>query len=1045
MLSKYSVKKPYTVFVVILLILILGVISLMNITVDLVPSVNLPYLVITTSYVGASAEKVEKEVSKPIEESLSSIDNIKEVKSVSSENISIIILEFTGNIDLEASIVELRESLDMVKNDFEENVDNPIIMKLNPNALPIMMISLSDSTMNSSELENYIDKTVMSELKSIQGVATVSLDGKRKNVLNIRISEKKLDHINKKIEELYYRQLLLTGDFTSIDEIKAIGLDFKDNMYFNVDSSMIENIIIGQNFSMPTYNVRDQENKNIMVKVGDEIENLDELKNILITTIPYLGDIKIKDICDFELSNNNDEIYSKVDGKDTMILSIQKQSEFSTSTVTNQVWDKIEKLKLENDNLEIKTLMDQGRYVNIMIRQISRNLFMGAIFAIIVLFFFLRNIKATIIVTASIFISITTAIVLMYFTDISLNMISLGGLALAVGMLVDNSIVILENIFRYRQKQLSIEDASIKGAKEVSAAIIASTVTTIIVFLPIVFTQGLTRDLFTDMALTITFALISSLLVALTLVPTSTSIMKDTHKKEDKNKSNIIDRFIEKYVTLLDTSLRYKWVTFSIVIILFITSILTVIESDVALFPILDSGNIWIKADIPESYSKEDKRNALDNLYEKITSIDSVKTVGIIDRDNSIDSSNIIMSLAGEGIPVYVLLKDDRNFTTDEIRNELVRLTAEVEYPLTINSDGLDLSQLMSDDIVVHIFDDDMNSLANTYFDLEKNLYKIGGVEEVKSDMDKSSKELKIQVDKDESMRNGLTVGQIYLQISDYLQPSNKIAVIESNMIDYDVHILDDRKTLIDKENIADIDIRIGEKDISLSKLATVREEVSLTNIYRSNGKRYMEFKISVSDDYNLNDVNKNIEIMLKNKNIDYELSGEVFEIENSFEELYFMMIMAVILIYLIMVAQFQSLKSPFIVMFTILLALTGGFLALYFTGYPLSIISIIGLIVLVGIVVNNGIVFVDYSNQQMKKGLNKREALLLAGRNRLRPILMTAFTTITALLASALDNSMGSEMLRPMAITTIGGMIYATILTLFLIPSLYDLIVKEK
>lgn len=1047
MLSKYSVKRPYTVFVGILLIIVLGVISYLNITVDLVPSVNLPYVVISTTYIGASPEKIEKEIAKPIEQNLAGINNIKGISSISSENISVIILEFGEKVNLDATMIEIRENLDLAKNQFNSDVENPVIMKLNPNSLPIMMISVSNDSMNNDELVEYIETEIASQIKSIEGVASINLDGETKNSVDLNISKEKIDLINQSIEKLYFNKLLLSGQFNSVDEIKKMGLDLPEEMKFNISEEIVNNIIVGQNFSMPSYNIIDDSSQNIRVKIGDEFENLDELENMIVMSIPEIGDIKIKDICDISIYDNSDEIYTKVDGKESIILSIQKQSEFSTAEITEQVWEKLDKVKGESENIEFKTLMDQGRYVGIMLGQIAKNLLMGAIFAIIVLFFFLRNIRATIIVTASIFISIITALILMYLTNISLNMISLGGLALAVGMLVDNSIVVLENIFRYRNSQMNVEDASIKGAREVSGAIIASTLTTVIVFVPIVFTHGLTKELFTDMALTIAFALISSLLVALTLVPAATSIMK---KKKDENsvktKNNIVDKLIKKYVDFLNVSLRYKWVTFTIVIMLFITSILTVLKSDVSLFPVLDSGNIWIKADIPDNYSSKDKQNKLDELYNIIKKVKYVKTVGIIDKEKELDSANVMMSLAGDGVPLYVLLEDDRDLSTNEVRNEIEKVTKNIEYPLSINSDGLDLSQMMNDDIVIQLYDNDIEGLISKAIDIKKELLNIEGISEIMTEFEGSSKELKIEVDKDESIKKGLTIGQIYMVVTNNIKPHNKITSVESNNKNYDVYIKDSRVSEINEGNIGDLSIVNNNNEIfKLTDLANISEQNSSNNIYRNNGNRYVELKVSVKDGFKAKKVNDKIEELLVKENMQYKISGEIFEIGSSFSELYFMMIMAIIFIYLIMVAQFQSLKSPFIVMFTILLALTGGFLALYFTGYPLSIVSIIGLIVLVGIVVNNGIVFVDYTNQQMKKGIDKKEAILLAGKNRLRPILMTAFTTIIALITSAVDNSMGSEMLRPMAITTIGGMIYATILTLFLIPALYDIIVRKN
>lgn len=1019
MLAKFSVKKPYTVAVAILLVLILGVVSYTHMSVDLIPSINLPFAIVTTTYAGATPEKVEQVVTSTLEQVMASVNNVKNINSISSENISMIVLEFNEDTNMDSAVIELRENLDMVSSYLPDEVGSPMIMKLNPDMMPIVTMSASIEGMSDKESAIFVEEKIIPQLKSVEGVASVTATGLIENMIDVTLSEGKIKKVN--------------------DDI----LEFYTNKSIEITKELITNILKGQNFSMPLSSIKAADGSTKLLRVGEKLENIDELKNLLIMNIPGYGAIKLSDVADITVYDNLSNMYSRVNGNHAIMLAIQKQPNYSTADVANTLLDKMDDITSDNSNIKFNMLMNQGEYVNVMIGRIISNLLLGAVFAIAILYVFLRKIRPTLIVGASILISVVGAFVLMFFTGISLNMLSMGGLALGVGMLVDNSIVVIENIFRMRMEGKSAKEAAIEGTKEVSGAITASTLTTVIVFLPIVFTQGITKQLFTDMALTIGFSLIASLIVALTLVPAASSAMLD---KNMNTKRTFIDKMVDLYTKLLAKSLNYNWISIAVVVVLLVVSIVLAFSSNVALFPSMDSGSITVSVDIPENYTKDQRFDSLDKLNNILMSFDDIKTVGIMDNSSSEES---MMSMSGSSVTVYALLDKERKTSTDEIIEQIREKTSNFEFEVVVNNSNMDLAMLTSGEISINLYGRELDDLRDTAKSVADTISKIDGVTEVDNGLGKTSNDMRIIVNKDKAIEKGLTVVQVYVAINEALEADNIVTTVTENGLDYSIYVKDNREESLNAEQVKDIVIKspMG-GNVKVLDICEIEDTEGFSAINRKGQERYLSITASLKDGYGIQDINKAIKEKLDvyefPSGCRYEISGEIESIKDAFKDLVLMLILAIVFIYLVMVSQFQSLLSPFIVMFTIPLAFTGGFIALFLCNMPVSIISLIGLIVLVGIVVNNGIVFVDYANQQMEKGLSKKEALILTGRNRLRPILMTAITTIIALLAMAFDTSMGSEMLRPMAITTIGGMLYSTILTLFIIPAMYYIFKKD-
>ena len=1069
MLSKQSVRRPFTVIVAIILVAILGVVSYMNMTVDLLPNLNLPYVVVVTSYPGASPEVVETTVTRSVEQSMSTISNVKNIQSVSSEHLSMIILEFVGDTNMDTAVIEIRESLDMIKAFFPDDVGSPMLMKINPSMMPVMVLSAYVEGEDIGTSSSYIEQELLPEIEGVEGVGSVSAMGLLENMVNVTISEAKLDKLNadiaKAADDAYnaamaemFEQIApslpagTTPDMLTPEMLSELGIDMPEEKpeipVLDVTADMLEGILMGQNFAMPTGSIEDG-NSSYLVRTGDKLASVEDVRNLTVFSIEMDGfeNVTLSDIADIEELTNAGDQYAKVSGNDAVMLTIQKQSEYSTADVTKRVWKKLDLLEKDHAGVKFDSLMDQGDYVNIMVSTIIKNLLLGGVLAIIILLLFLKSAKSTFIVGMSIIISVTTALVLMYFSGITMNVISMGGLAVGIGMLVDNSIVVIENIFRLRSEGKSTRDAAIDGAKQVSGAIIASTITTIIVFVPIVFTSGITRQLFVDMGLTIAFSLIASLVTALTFVPMAFSLM---YKNYRKPKERFFNKFRNAYGKALNFTLDHKWIVITFVVVMLGVTGGVIYKMDKAFFPQTDMGMISITANIPDDYSKEDVYVELDEISKIIGDIDEVETVGAMYSD----VGQAMISIGGMGgsdedsATIYALLSDDRKISTSQVSEIIRDRTKDIGMELSISGDSMDMSMMAGQPVSIEIYGRDLDTLRELSKDVTDIVNKVDGTIDIDDGLGKPSQEVRIIVDKEKSMAHGLTVAQVFTAVNEELADTDVATQVSDNATstDYDIYVYDDRvKTSSNIDDIKNIEIESPMGGfVKVGDISQVDYGEGFTSINRTNQERVVTVSASLSDGYSADSVNTEITSLLDEyqfpEGYRYKLGGEMQVTNEAFGDLLLMLILAIAFIYLVMVAQFQSLLSPFIVMFTIPLAFTGSFLLLFALGMELSIVAMIGIIILVGVVVNNGIVFVDYVNQLRESGYDNRDALITAGRDRIRPILMTAGTTIFALATALFDNSQGAEMMKPIAAATMGGLIYATILTLFLIPVIYDI-----
>lgn len=1264
MLSKLSVRKPYTVVVGIVLIIILGVVSFTNMTVDLLPSMNLPYALVMTTYPGASPEEVEEVVTKPVEQTMATVSNISNIQSVSSENASTVVLEFDQTANMDSVTIEMRENLDQISGYWPEGVGNPLIMKLNPDMMPVLITAVSAEGDNAADVSRVIEEEVVPEVESVEGVASVMTTGNIEETVEVTLNEDKVTELSDDIkaemeaqmnearaaldeakaqvesgrnalasgkaqasrgmaqaeaqvsvksEELKQAQLEITEKMAELnvsetqvtqslatvqasrqtaqarlaelengkqtydaaqarlaelaekeasssltaDEqkekltlqatVKALeqtmanydatksaleatiaqlneqeaqlkqaqgqlstGKQQLASMQTQVDkgaltlaeargqlasaqleaaaglgegaaqlatgevavqmqeaqmeaaaseagasvdvgsmlsAETVKTILSAQNFRMPAGYVN-EDGINYLVRIGDKFKSIDEMKDLVLLDMEGIDPVKLSDVASVELVNDADETYAKINGEPGVMLTIQKQTGYSTGDVSDRVLEKLDQVEKEHDGIRSVTLMDQGIYIDLIVNSVLQNLIYGAVLAVLILLVFLKSVRSTFVIACSIPISIMAAVVAMYFSGVTLNVISLSGLALGVGMLVDNSIVVIENIYRMRNEEgASAKEAAIEGARQVSGAIMASTLTTVCVFLPIVFTKGITRQLFVDMGLTIGYSLLASLLVALTVVPMmSAGLLKTTEDKELK----IFARIKEAYGNILFKALHKKAFVLLGALALFAASIALAVSRGTEFMPEMESTQVSITLETEEGTSLADTAKEADKLMEMLGEIKDIEDVG------ALVSASDLMGTQTETnfVQFYAITKEKPSLSNKELKKKIEEQAKGIDGEVTVSMSDMDMSALGSSGVNIEIRGRDLDRLQQIADDVKAIVEDAEGTQNVSDGTEDNTEELRVIVDKSKATAHGLTVAQVYQELYKRLAEPTSAMTLGTDTKDYDVYVVDDANEKLTRNDVREMVLTVSKQDgtteeVRLADVASFEEGSGLQSINRNAQNRYMSVTAEIKDGDNIGLVSNRIKKALKSYTVpegyEIEMAGEDETINESMEELFKMLALALAFMYLIMVAQFQSLRSPFIIMFTVPLAFTGGLLALWLAGMSVSVIAMIGFVMLSGIIVNNGIVFIDYTNQLVASGKEQHEALVEAGRTRLRPIIMTALTTILGLSTMAFGLGMGSDMVQPMAVVTIGGLIYGTILTLVVVPCIFDLFHRRK
>ena len=1295
-MSKFCVKKPYTVVVAVVLVLVLGVISFLNMTTDLLPSLELPYVVAVTTYPGASPEKVETSVTEVLESAFGTINGVANLSSVSSENMSMLILEFESGTNMDTAMVNLSTALDQVGGYLPDTASSPMLLQISPDMLPVVVASVDKEGMDIYELTQFVQDEVTPYLERQAGVASVSGTGLVEKTVEVRLDQARIDALNDKVlasvndkmdqaqteladaqqkltdgraeldsaqakledtqtqtgnelaqasaqvdaavaqasalasqvtslqaskaaleaeKEMRWKAMValaqtvapdldpadtaaveaaletvaqgmdlmygsltgmgLTDDqalqtvadglpednplkaslqaliaqgcatvgsvsqmagtiramparITEIDtalanlatEIAAAeavkkaadeGLTQAKNYYAQIEAGKIaaaagfgagtaqiaasrtaledaeqqlqdaqdqladartaalENaditgllsgqtiagILTAQNFSMPAGYINDGDGK-LMLRIGDEFSSLEDLENTLLVhmDIDGVGDVRLSDVAEVVVTDNAQDSYARVNGNQAVILSVSKASTAGTSDVSKAVNEAIAELEARYEGLRITPLMDQGDYIAMIVNSVLSNLAWGGALAILVLAVFLKSVRPTLVVAFSIPISVLFALVLMYFTGVTLNIVSLSGLALGVGMLVDNSIVVMENIYRLRGQGMPAARAAVQGAKQVAAAIAASTLTTVCVFLPIVFTEGLTRQLFADMGLTIAYSLCASLVVALTLVPTLSSTLL---RKEKEKPHPWFDRMVAAYEKALRWCLRHKAAPLAGALALLVFAAWQTSRMGLEFMPQMGGNQMTVTAQVPEGTTREDAYALTDEIMARTLDQQGVEYVGAMSGGGS-----ALLGMGGGSDTVssfsfYILLDEEASKDNSQVAAAITAATADLGAEISVSTSNMDLSVLGGSGLQMRVSGDDLDQLLAVGEDMMDLLGQVEGFTDITNGQEDGDDQLHLIINKDTAMQYGLTVAQIFSDLSTALTTETSSTTLTVGTDSYPVVVVDaaaapDADTLLDYTFTTTSTDENGEsvkEEHALREFATLQQSAGVNSINRENQARYITVSASTADGYNTSLLARQVEQKLAAyqppEGVEVTIEGESATIGSAMHDLVLMILLAVVFIYLIMVAQFQSLLSPFIVMFTMPLAFTGGLLALLIAGESLSVIAMLGFLVLAGVVVNNGIVFVDYANQLRLEGMEKREALVRTGRDRIRPILMTALTTILAMVTLVLSTDASAAMSRPLALVTIGGLSYATLLTLIVVPVLYDLLFRRE
>lgn len=842
-----------------------------------------------------------------------------------------------------------------------------------------------------------------------------------------------------------------------LEESKKATLE-NANIDALVSQETLSAMLTAQNFSMPAGYIDDKDDNQWLVEVGEEFQTASQLSKLVLTNIDGVGPIKVSDVANVVTVDNKGESYTKINGEDAILLSIFKSSTSSTSTVSKKILSAFDKLEEKYEGLELNSMMNQGEYISTILESVLQSILLGAVLAIIVLALFLKDVKPTFVVAFSIPFSVLFAIIIMYFTGINLNVMSLAGLCIGIGMLVDNSIVVMENIYRLRHKGIPAAQAAVQGAKQVAGPIIASTITTICVFLPMVYTTGMVSQLLVPFAFTISYALIASLIVALTVVPTMGSVMLKTTKEKNHK---LFDRVKEAYGKALGFCLRFKIVPLALAVGLLVLSIIQTSRTGLVMMDDMDSNQITISMTLDKDVKQDVAYKTADEVMNAVLSVDGIAKVGGLDGNAGMLASQT-GSTDNYSTFQFNVLTDDNIKTIKQfrrIKKDMEEKTKDIKCEeLNISTSAMgDMSALTGGGVTVNIFGEDRDKLIAISQDIMKMMDKVDGLENATNGIDESDRLIHLKINKSKAAEKGLTVAQIFQEVAKRAATEKKAVTLSMDSVDVDVNIVNKNNTLT-YENIMDMPIEAKTKNsegqdvtktYKLSQFAKKVDGYTLSSITRQNQTRYLAVTAETKDGENATLLSRELQKKLDKyetpEGYTIEMAGESTQVMEMVKQMVQALALGFLLIYLVMVAQFQSFLSPFIIIFTVPLAFTGGIIGLMMFGQSISAIALMGFMILMGTVVNNGIVFVDYTNQLRIQGVEKHTALIATGKTRMRPILMTALTTILSMSVMVFSQDAGNAMQKGMAIVVSVGLLYATLMTLFVVPVMYDILYRHS
>ena len=1277
-MEKFSVKKPFTVLVAVIMVLMLGFVSISNMQTNLLPDVSTPYLMVVTVYPGASPERVESEVSDVMQNALGTVAGVEKVTATSAENYSLLLMQFSDGTDMNSAMVKVSNKVDQTTSSLPSSCLTPSIIEYSLNMNAFMTVAVSREGSDVYDLSDFVSDTLVPYVERKGGVSSVSTNGLIEKMVQVQLSQEKINAINEKLLEVidvqladarkqlesaeaqieagrkeYDRQFknynktvsdtvmqqfsgqvgeavetvrkqaqaLLdsvnqliavvqepeiqqalidvrdglqrvmdkfneTGmkDIDSLIEIVAELRDITDkltgalqqlqqrlntetgtegstaadladdlqvqqslNTVYNtlndvikamddvpglmstfsdalgtysqqqmqaymkftearemlneyekqlteakqqyedakekamassdvskmLDIDTLAQLIYAQNFSMPAGYVKDSSGKSWLLKVGEEYDSIEDISGALLLHVDGFGDVRLSDVADVEVIDNAEASYTRLNGERAAVLKIYKGATSSASEVSDNCLSAFQELEAQYDGLHVVVLSNQGNYITIIVKSILSSMVIGAALAIIVLALFLRDIKPTLVVGFSIPLSVLFAVVLMYFTGMDLNVMTLAGLSLGIGMLVDNSIVVIENIYRLRGRGVPAARAAVQGAKQVGMSVVASTLTSVCVFLPVVFSSSIVKSLMQPMSLCIGYCLMASLIVALTVVPAAASTVL---KKAEPKQLKWFDKIQDKYAKSLEWCFRHRALPLLAAVVLLAFCGWRVFSMGVELLPTITSNEAIVTLSTTKDLSKEDSYAIAGKAVEAMLEVDHVEEVGI-----TTDTRVAGMDIGQLGLPTAItdLLSAANSYGTYQVNVMLDESlsSSEIETARQALEDALsgiedctakveisgmqELTSQLASGLSVKIYGADAETLSQLSEKVVDIVNDTEGFANATNGLGSGDATINLQIDRDKVRSYGLTVAQVYQQIAAKLTTTTTaqtpVTVDGSTMSVQISNNLDP----VTKENMMDItfettvmsaDGTTSTGTCTLADMATWDTGSAPDSITSENQTQYVSVTADTLDGYNTTVQARVLEKKLNEfalsdempEGCSFSMGGESDSVNFMVNEMVQWLALALPFVYLVMVAQFQSLLSPFIVLFTIPLAFTGGLLGMLFTGQQLTMISLMGFIVLMGTVVNNGIVFVDYANQLRLGGMERRAALIATGKTRMRPILMTTLTTVLAMLQLVFSNDMASQLMSGMAIVIICGLSYATLMTLYIVPILYDILFKK-
>jgi HAE1 family hydrophobic/amphiphilic exporter-1 len=1017
-IHELSIKHPVTVLMCVLIVLVLGGVSLLRLSIDLMPDIDMPLAAVTTQYSGVGSEEIESMITKPVENALATVNNIKSVTSQSAEGSSMVMVEFNYGTDLNFASLQMREKIDAIKGALPDDASTPTVMKMDPNSMPVVQLGISsrNHTMDEVSLKDLVEEKIEPRLERLDGVASVSVSGGKTREIKVDVDPQRAARYGLTLKAIVAR-------------------------------------LQAENLNEPGGTV-EYANKNLLVRTMGKFHSLQQIEKIPLS-IPSGATVFLKDVATVSDDFATVESYARMNGSNSIGVSVQKQSSGNTVKVVNLVKKEMERLVRDYPNLELKIVFDQAQFIQKSINNVAQNAISGGLLAIIILILFLHNVRTAMFIGTSIPISIIATFVMMYFTGITLNTVSLAGLALGVGMLVDNSIVVLENIHRHRQEGHTMMEAARLGAGEVGGAVLASTLTTVVVFLPIIFTEGITAQIFKALSLTVTFSLLASLVTSFTLIPLLCSrYLKMDDPGQRYWGGNLVNGIIHGwmkgleqvlavYRPLLQWVLEHRKITIGAVVGVFIFSLCLIPIVGVEFSPASDQGRFRVSIELPQGALLQDTdavTRRVESLIQRIPEMEKCfVTVGGAGRRRAANSNTATLNVTLKGVSER---KRKTAVIVDEVRRK-VKGIAGAQIRVTELTSSMGGGGMGGSPVQIKIHGNDYQELTRLAQQVETMIAKVDGIREPESSAEAGRPEAQVLVDRDKAAEYGIGTSEVASLLTAAIQGVTA-TTYEVGGEDFDVLVEYPEAARRTYDQLRNIYVLTGSGvQVPLTEIAQVKLDEGPVQINRENQERYVTVSAQIFG-RDVGSINRDVRTVLAGLHLPdgYTISygGDAQNIQESFSSLTLALILSVLLVYMIMAAQFESMLQPLIIMFSVPVAYSGSIFAMVLTGRALGLTSFIGVIMLAGIVVNNAIVLVDYVNTLKQRGIPTKAALIQAGPTRLKPILMTTLTTILGLIPLALGLGESGETMAPMATVVIGGLTTSTVLTLVIVPVIYSL-----